>query len=582
MPIPEVTWETTAAYTAKLVELREMSIRQGKEAEFRGMFHSLGLAMAQEFLQEQNPRCARAGTIEPIGAFPVDTSYGPCRYPAITIMVLDEYFSGIVYSVTLVILASLTEEGDTTDWWQPGTALGTPEMEGGKRAALRSLAELRQTGINVNHAYVNVVMGSDMVTCKFDSTTVEPTINKIAGSQDSKEFKEMNREFVRRARKRPEEARGQFLPVMFQAIVHKRAKEHPGSTIWDEGEFPMSVKGVPYPHPTRLLVTRDFQEMSKEANATHFLILNPNDSPNTAPGFKLLRNNDPGEDPGGIVSISLLVALDPSVLWPVYGAYLKDPIMKAAEAALLEHVKKMYSTGKVQRCAVQVCMGADESSYLFVGDKQDTLRTAAGNEASHAAARLSSLEGFGIKLEEQKKHELFQSESHFQAIKEHMVSKARANPDHYKAMAPRIAVMTATHFLEKNFPGCVVTDEGEFPAVLPDGKEMAICDTRLVVARDPKQAPRDVIAVIHAVPCPGEGVFWMATPGKNWLETEEMKAAEMALLGLMKKWYKEGKISEVDCMAQVMMATDVSYYQFVDGERFVDYPDERNAQIRWQ
>lgn len=49
----------------------------------------------------------------------------------------------------------------------------------------------------------------------------------------------------------------------------------------------------------------------------------------------------------------------------------------------------------------------------------------------------------------------------------------------------------------------------------------------------------------------------------------------------MKLWYKEGKICEKDCMAQVMIGTDADIYKFIDGVRFEDYSDEQMNQLRW-
>jgi hypothetical protein len=224
-------------------------------------------------------------------------------------------------------------------------------------------------------------------------------------------------------------------------------------------------------------------------------------------------------------------------------------------------------------------MGTDMAKYKLVGEKSEMTQMTqdlAENTDANPVKKLG--EDFHIKLEEQEKHELWQSESHFQAMKRQINERAAENPERYAAMMPMIALQSATHILEANFPGCEISNEGEFPVIV-DGSTMRLADTMLVYAKDPKKEKNNVIAVMHLVPSPkGEG--WAAV-GTSWLDTVEMKAAEKALLDLLKQWYVEGRIAE-DCMAQVMMGTDATIYRFVDGERFEDYSEERMAQWKWQ
>lgn len=135
-------------------------------------------------------------------------------------------------------------------------------------------------------------------------------------------------------------------------------------------------------------------------------------------------------------------------------------------------------------------------------------------------------------------------------------------------------ITSAKTFMKINFPGCEVSDEGGFPFMM-NGEEHIICDSRLILCKDPKQEPKSIVAAMHVVPKVMHEAY-------GWLDTKEMKAAEIGLLELMKRLYQQGKISEVDCMAQVMFGVDASYYRFVDGEKFVDYSEEEEKRFKWQ
>ncbi|KAH8896910.1 hypothetical protein GQ53DRAFT_743413 [Thozetella sp. PMI_491] len=496
-------------------------------------------------------------------------------------LTLDDHFTGVLYASTLIVARPQKlkrgVQNDDSIWMTPGAALDTPEMKGAQDSLLAGLAHVQKTNEgSVNYAVVQIFMGATKVTCKFNTVTSEPTI-KLVISEAGDKFKESNENLRRQALQAPEDWRGTFQSISFGTVVHRRTLDHPGSTVWDEGEFPFSIDGAPYARPTRLLVARSFEKMSEDIDATVFQLVGEVTDYISTP-VRLLRNLTPEKDPGGIVSVTVLLAVDPDVIWPEYDVYMETPAFKAAEAAVLEHVKRLHKRGKVQRCAVFVAMGADQKMYKFVGDKI----IEPVNDEEHASESLTAsvkqqytnLDGFGVQLEEQPKHELFDSESHFQAFKHRFLEKAQQNPDVYARMAPHVSIMAATHMLTINFPGCDVSDEGEFPATLRDGSEIKIADTRLLVVRDPKQEPKSIVAVTHVVPRPIAQL-------SGWLDTPEMKAADEVLLKLLQKYHKEAKVSEKDCMAQVMMGTDATIYQFVDGERFEDYSDERMAQLKW-
>lgn len=156
------------------------------------------------------------------------------------------------------------------------------------------------------------------------------------------------------------------------------------------------------------------------------------------------------------------------------------------------------------------------------------------------------------------------------------------DPERFKAMAQGTTAAAARHFLERNYPGTEVSNERRFPITV-DGKASSVPRTILTVARDNKMEQKNIVAVVYSVPSPDGELPIPLTGGdtKTWLGTQELKDAVAALLDLMRQWYKEGKISEEDCMAQAMMGIDADIHRFVDGERFEDYSEERMNQFSW-
>lgn len=583
--LPEVNWEIDPSWTEFLKELEQKAIEAGAHDEFCASFQEMLPKLVRGKLAEKYPECVQGGTMREMSntsGFPTRDA-SPCQYPTQHVITLDDVGKGILYNQTFIIATPLRpqDEKDGQSRIVPGATLDSTEMFYTKSALVTHLALLSQQDLNIRHGVIDIYMGVDKITCKLNRNNTEPTIVPVPCTT-SQEFQALTKWMVKQVKTHADEIRGMFRPYLFRMTVRTGANGPHGCTVWDEGKLPFSVNGVPYQFPTRLLVVRDYNNMTKGVEAAHFMVNAKDTTPEDKPSV-LLRNLDPTKNPGGVLAITLVVAINPEVLWPKLGAYAKTAAFKAAEQALLDHVKQLNREGKVQRCDAYVSMGVDLSQHKFVGDEmpftipadsQSTLGRADGNKSLET--------DFHVTLEEQPKHTLFQSESEFQAVKEVMRQRAREDPERNRTLQMMIGPMIAKQFLEVNYPHCEITDEGEFPAVLPDGSEMQICDTRLVVARDPKQEPKSVVAAIHVVPCPdGPDGELTVLSDKVWLDTKEMKGAEFALLGLLKKWYKEGNVSEVDCMAQVMMAKDASIYKFVDGERFEDYSDERNKAFIW-
>ncbi|KAM0273142.1 hypothetical protein ACHAQH_008462 [Verticillium albo-atrum] len=580
LSIPEAKWELNESWTQSISFLHKSAIESGNEAEFQSAYPTIFFRLVRDWLDEANPACAQAGSIEDMGESSFNTSDGPCRYPTKTSLTLDDHFTGVVVSTAMAVALPLKKGG--LDPVTPGSTMNTPEVGAAKKSILMTTAYMRQSGVNFKHAVVQIFAGSDLYSWRFDAENLEPTISRLPWKLPDS-FKAKNKAMVRAARKVPEAFRGTFLPMMFQGMVIRRRTESPGCTVWDEGELPFKVNGKLYPNPTRMLAARLFDPTTQELdNVAQFRVITPVTEP-TDCTETILRNRNPEKDPGDIVAITLVVATDPSVIWPTLGTYAKSATLKAAEEALLNHVKKLNREGKVHRCVVHVILGVDESKFKFIGEHfdkspskgQDSDSNTVTSEQPAVAATSSqpedsSLSAFNVRLTELPKHQLFESEGQFQAIKQYMEERFRENPEVFKAMESQVATTSAMHMLKLNFPACDISDEGDFPAA---DVSTELPGTKLIVARDPKQEPKSVVAAVHVVPRLPSEVTWLGTP--------EMQGAEESLLSLLKRWHAEGRISEVDCMAQVMMGTDASVYQFVDGQKFVDYSDDRMARFTW-
>lgn len=533
------------------------------------------------------PRCAAAGSTEEMGEYRPRLRDGTCSpHTKQDIIVLDDNFTGVVLSIAMYI--NLPPDADLT----PGKWIGSTEMEEAKWLISFMVENLDADKVNLKHAVARIFIGGDAVISKIEVNNVDTTIKEL-NSDPAPSFKQRNNEMARDMRKIKDFPQGHFRGAAFLLALSNLRSTYPGCTVWDEGPVDLHLPNHPIQEPTRVLVARAFStkpgqhfQPDEEVGGTVYHVKQRGDeSTDTAP-IELLQNQNLGADHGGIIAVSLLVATPLNEIWPKCGAYLKTPAFKAAKTAGLELLKKWNAEGKLGACHLTVWMGADSARVKFFSEKlgSDVMtkneKNSATEVSSGPARTLPSLDTFFIVLKEQHAHELFESEVQFQAIKQHMRQRMQEDPERFRAMAPQLAVMSANHFIDANFPDCTMVDEGEFPVVM-NGQVITIQDTRLVVAKDPKKDQNSIVAAMHLVPLPGpDTMSLLEIQDRVWIGTPEMKAAEQALIVVLKQWYREGKLAE-DCMAQVIMGTDATIYRFVDGERFEDYPDERMQQIRW-
>ncbi|KAM0554964.1 hypothetical protein ACHAPJ_006702 [Fusarium lateritium] len=646
LTIPQVTWETDESWTKWICAAEESAIAAGKHDEFLSRYHELIFGGVRGYLANKYPECEANRTIENVGEIHVCTGGeqcsgdDKCKFPTNTQLVLDSSYSGIVHAFSLAVakppqkplnpqsktesITPITNEGSNEkpdeaskeqaqedvepDQQQqprlvPGAELDSPEMRGAKHAMLKSVAAMKAMGTNVGHALIMIFIGADLVVCRFDDTPKPPTINQRPVQRTKGLIKAMNG-LAKDARKYPQAFRSMFAANWFHQAATDCSRGYDGCTVWDEGPLPFSLpNGQKYPEPTRLLVTRLYENMTESVDEIYFTIAPPpypgQDSSSRDP-VTLVRKLDPTKEPGGIVRIALVIGINRNITWPKTGDFAKNPALKAGGEAVLEYAKRLHSQGKLDRCGVRVYMGYDEVMFKFVGDpisvKEQTrslppareLATSTDIAAASASPKSpvndKSLEmDFNLTVTLRPKHELMGSESQFQAVKQHMMEKSKHKSAlELNAQAVFLAPRVTSHFLEINFPGCEISDEGPFPVVLSDGTQISLDDTRLVVARDPTQEPSSIVAAVFAIPCP-DGLDAEPTifSSKVWLDTPEMNEADDRLLALLKTWHAQGRVSRIDCMAHTMMGKDATIYKFVDGERFEDYSDEKMQQIRW-
>ncbi|KAM0467963.1 hypothetical protein ACHAP7_011402 [Fusarium lateritium] len=612
--LPEVTWERDEGWSEWLCDMEKQAIEADRHAEFLDRFRDIVFHGADGHLNTLYPECEANGTIESmaephlcLGAGACSGDDG-CKWSTRAVLVLDAAFSGIVH-VSAIMVAKPPQRPVTTDekqqqpWVVPGSELDSPEMRVAKHKVVYEMACIKSKGVNAGHCLLYVFVGADLVVCRFDSSPKPPTITAHPVKRPKILIQTMN-SIVKDTKKAPDLFRGLFAPHWFRQAVRDMTNGFEGSTVWDEGPLPfMLPNGRMYQEPTRLLITRVYEKMTETVEEVSFTATPPPFPGDDAPGdsVTLVRKADPTKEPGGIVRIALIIGVSKDVVWPKIGDYEKTSTMAAGEKAAVEYAKGLYEKRIVDRCSIWIYMGTDESVFKLIGDpntlkprdRRLPLPSELGNPAEIAASpRIprnpwedKSLEkDFNLSISIQPKHDLMVSESNFQAIKQYVLNRAKnKSPEEIYDEAMRTMPMAAKHTLGCNFPECEITDEGHFPLILPDGTETVDPEARLVVARDPKQEPTSIVAAIHVVPCPSgiHGEFNIYSD-KNWLETPEMKAADQRLLELLKRLYAEGKVSKVDCMAQTMMVKDATVYQFVDGERFEDYSDERMEQFRWR
>jgi len=567
LTLQTVTWEKEETWA----EYLQQDLRPDASSNLNPQFQ-----VAYSWLAQKYPDCDRKGTIFPVGD-PLQTSagYGLCKYESQFFSTADSNNPAIMLSLTLVLALPLAENGEAK--FEVGAALDSPEMEAAKKQLLEMMA-LVDLQLSSEHAELHIIIGADMLRCKYKSGYQKPTITPVPEPDFAKST--VNTDFVTRE---THENPAALLPMSFSGAVVALLDMNPGCTVWDGGDFSFNVGNLPYALPARLLVVRRFENTADEVAATHYTVWTPDTTSLTTP-VTIVRGSQPEQAfDGTVVHLRLLVAIPAAVVWPKTLDFANDmdPIMKSAMVTLLKYLKELNKLGKLHRCLVEVMMGTDCLQLSFVGDKIVPMASEINKTDPIAASKpFTSLDGFSITLKEEPRHLNFDSESHFQAIKQKVKEEASQDPDYFTSITPMLTQRKATDFLETNYPGCKISDEGEAPFTHKE-KAVIFSNTRLLIATEPSKSKNNIVSVILNVPLPGgvEG-GWAAATETNWTERMEMTESEKTLLAVLKQWYKEERIAE-DCIAMVTIGTDVGIWRFVDGERFEDLDDEQVDQLKW-
>lgn len=600
-PLPELEWAYRPIWGQYIEYLYAQAKKSGSTRQLRENFSQLINSTAKEFLGVEYPECAKAGTTEDMGddAQPFGGESRPC-VPTKTFITLDEGFNGIMYAATLVVNSPMAWKSisDATNSALPGSVMDAPETKLAQRYLTFMITSMEKKDADVKHCVLNVIVGSVMMSARYKPHNLIPSMAFIGENTGAEIAKPEAKPEQSDAGSSAESSNIQlaFRSRLFMSVLKGLDAKYPGCTIWDAGDMDFKVDDKAYPHPARLLICRDFERRNKDVETFDFKVKGP-DAEGNETMATILRARVPSEDPGGIVCLTLVINVDSEDPWPKRDMKRHERIIQGAFAQLSVHGMIMSFLKGFERCAVRIWAGQDTRHFNFItphtkgqteehvqqfsellfGGPVDPLRTAAQLDDATDLEQL-----FGVEVKKQTEHKLWQSESQFQKIRHDMRQRAKANPEQYEAMAIMTGNAMAARFMQRNFgDNNTITEEGELPQ--PDLKDAAkFSHTKLLVARDPKQEPNSITAVLVSIPCPVPGQSFMLAQGKTWLDTPEIKRAEDALMAVLKKWYSEGKISKVDCYAQVMMSMDATIYQFVEGSKFIDYPDERMEQLEWE
>ncbi|CEJ92762.1 hypothetical protein VHEMI08393 [[Torrubiella] hemipterigena] len=428
------------------------------------------------------------------------------------------------------------------------------------------------------HMHVCVVVESNATICT-PHPDLKPLILPIP-HQVSREEQQWHKSISRQIKVYGAEAVGGFNKFYFDKIVGELCQLKPGVSVWDDGDLAFNVGGSPYQWGSRLLVTRDESNMKTRQGikATHFEVKHPFGNDDKPPAF-LFKMFDGSADPGGVDNITLLVATDPSILWPKVGQCAKSPAFKAAEVALMDKLDQMYKQGAIARCRVHLIMGQDQKTWAFVGhdslkDQSAVAMASAGETVSNAQpfpVGNVHIASFGIDLEELPHDIMYNEKGEFHGFFGYLRQRYTDNPRTAEIHAIT-SVQVMKVFLENAFPGTEISDQGELVIPAEDGAEKSEAQTmegsHLFVVRDPTQAPKDVIAVSYLMALP-DGL----KPTGHYEDSQFLKDGENALLKVMKQMYEKGEISDKECTASVRACFDGTIYQFVEGSKFVDYSE---------
>lgn len=579
-PVEEHTWETDKdwANTSELFRKYIGEQESGKELALESRQPAIFFASVEKWLESHFRDCAYRGTIvqpNPIMQIELEVEDGKLQDFSFTeFVVMDPWLTGVVIASVLVVAVPVDEK---KLWLLPGDMLNTRLMKSLKEHLVGRIRGLEQQVDFYANAEMIIVAGADMVRARWRPSVTEPAITPREEKLPRSTAKSMN-DLGKASAQMPEPMR-LYIPLVLDALLTQLKGFAPATTIWDEGDVVFSVNGSQYPHSARLLVTRDEADRNKDVEATEYRVVVPEWHPmsNHGPHF-LWRNNNPEKDPGGIIALSLVISCDRNDPWPKVGDFAKGPVMKAAASALLPLLKEWNKQGKLQRCVVKVDMGFDTLRWSFVGNKFKPGEAGASSGSSSVLKRpRGAMDGFFVKVEPAPKHNLFQSEEHFQGIKTIMTERMLQDPERHKAQALELARRSAAHIMEMNFPGTEISFEADLPITFND----KAAETAFVVGKQPGKTEKDIVAAIYCIPSPdGELTIDASGKRKEWLGTPEAKAGVAKLLERMQEYEREGRIAEGECVAELMIGIDADIYLFKDG-RFEDPSDERMAQFNW-
>ena len=488
LTIPEVTWEKDEGWSHWICAKEQQLIESGRHSELPWLYQQLMFNGARAYLATRYPECEDCGTIEDMGNCHICMGAGACsgndkcKSPTKTYLVLDASLTGIVHSLAVVVAKPPQKPTqEQLPWLVPGNELDSDEIAGAKFALLQRLAFMKTQGTNVKHALINIFIGADLVTCRFDASPKPPTIN-LCNEVRPRLLIETLDSIAKDAKRAPHAFRDFFAPHWFRGTVRDCSNGFEGSTVWDEGPLPFKLpNGRMYHEPTRLLVTRLYENMTERIEEVSFTA-----TPPPFPGTEdeepelvtLVRKADSTKEPGGIVRITLVIGISKSVTWPKTGDYIKTTTMRAGEKAAMEYATNLHAKGILERCTIRVYMGTDETVFKFVGDPRSLFPTIRALPPPNDLAIQSDpmtqppvLDGtlerdFNLKISLQPKHDLMGSESQFQAVKRYMAEKAKTkSPDELRAQLIMVAHMSAQMFLTDNFSECEISDEGPFPVI---------------------------------------------------------------------------------------------------------------------
>ncbi|KAK0391014.1 hypothetical protein NLU13_0516 [Sarocladium strictum] len=582
------TWESDKdwARTSELFRQYMGEGRDGRKAAVESRKPEVCFAAVESWLRANFRDCAYRGTIEGLNPDRLNVSAedgGTLWWPSKEFLVMDPWLTGTVIAAVLVLAGPVDKK---KLWLSPGDMTNTKAMDSATQY-LETLIASQQHALSskgmrfedvYGHAEMIIVAGADMLRARWNPSVSQPAItqrHEIIPAELAEGVARLGEAFADVPQKG-----AVYVPMMLHSVLSELKGLAPKTTIWDEGELLFPIQGQPYPHATRILVIRDEASRDSEVEATEYQLTLPESHfmAQNEPLF-LWRNSQPGKDPGGIIAITLVISTAADAPWPKVGEFEKGPVMRAAAAALLDLVEEWNRRGKLQRCLVRVDMGFDAVRYSWVGSKLDPDATELPKRDAPGDWKKPEgmMEGFFVKVEEIRKHQLFDSEEHFQGIKAMMTQRMLQDPERFKAMALDIAKASSTRALEMNFPGSEITFEEDLP-IRFNGRDV---ETAVVVARKPNTTKKDIVSAVYCIPSP-DGELHVDASGKRkeWLGTPEAKAGLAKLLERMQQWQREDRIAEGECMAELMIGIDADVYLFVDG-RFEEPTDERMARYIW-